>query len=126
LAAHGHHPHVMMGYVGLVAADLELVDGVLRFVVDPGAYRLTAVKKTGYRLAERCTIVIEGQDDTGIHVRLLFRRPPSESEVRETVRLFFEELLDQELREHVAEETSAVRTLILAHAFSKVDLINRE
>lgn len=41
------------------------------------------------------------------------------------VRQFFQELLDQELREHIADETNAVRTLILAHAFSNVDLIER-
>jgi hypothetical protein len=41
------------------------------------------------------------------------------------MRTFFQELLDQELREQIAEEINPVRTLILAHAFSKVDLIKR-
>jgi len=38
----------------------------------------------------------------------------TESGARETVRLFSQELLDQELREPIADETSAVRSLILA------------
>jgi His-Xaa-Ser system protein HxsD len=50
----------------------------------------------------------------------------SRREIDEVVRQFFQELLDQELREQIAEETAPVRTLILAHAFSKADLIKRE
>jgi His-Xaa-Ser system protein HxsD len=42
------------------------------------------------------------------------------------MRSFFQELLDQELRERIAEETDAIRSLILAQAYSKTDLIRRD
>ena len=57
---------------------------------------------------------------------LRFKSTVTEARAREVANQFFQELLDQELREQIADETSAVRTLILAHAFSKADLIKRD
>jgi len=103
-----------------------LVDGAIALVIDVRVYRLTAVKKTAYRLADRCTAVIGALADPLVPVTLRFKPGTTEAGARETARLFFQELLDQELREQIADETSAVRTLILAHAFSKADLIKRD
>jgi His-Xaa-Ser system protein HxsD len=50
----------------------------------------------------------------------------SESAAMEVVRQFLQEVLDQELREQVSEETAPLRALILAQAFSKSDLIRRK
>ena len=53
----------------------------------------------------------------------MFKAGTTSVAANEIARVFFQELLDQELREHVAEETGPVRTLIIAQAFSKTDLI---
>lgn len=103
-----------------------LVDGAIALMIDVRVYRLTAVKKAAYRMADRCTAVIGALADPLVPVTLYFKPGTTESGARETARLFFQELLDQELREQIADETSAVRTLILAHAFSKADLIKRD
>jgi His-Xaa-Ser system protein HxsD len=102
-----------------------LVDGAIALKIDVRVYRLTAVKKTAYRMADRCTAVIGALADPLAPVTLRFKPGTTEAGAREAARLFFQELLDQELREQIADETSAVRTLILAHAFSKADLIKR-
>lgn len=86
-------------------------------------YRLTAIKKAAYRLADRCTVALKPQVGQTLPITLEVR--PSAS-LEHAVRAFYEELLDQELREQIAEETEPVRALILAHAFSKVDLIKRD
>jgi len=104
----------------------SLVDGAIALMIDVRVYRLTAVKKAAYRMADRCTAVIGELADPLVPVRLCFKPGTTESSGLETARLFFQELLDQELREQIADETSAVRTLILAHAFSKADLIKRD
>jgi hypothetical protein len=39
---------------------------------------------------------------------------------------FCNEVLDQELRETIAEETAGIRNLLLAQAFSKTSLIDPE
>ncbi len=105
--------------------EIELVDGTVDLVLDLRAYRLSAVKKAAYRFAARFTAVFGSPDQDRLPVSLRFQASVTESAAREVTRQFFQELLDQELREHIADETNAVRTLILAHAFSNADLIKR-
>jgi len=103
-----------------------LEDNVVRTTIDLHTYRLSAVKKAAYRLAERCTAVLGAVDAQSLPVVFTFKPGTSEAIAGEAVRAFFQELLDQELREHLAEETGPMRTLILAHAFSRTELIRRE
>ena len=97
-----------------------------RTTIDLKAYRLTAVKKAAYRLADRCTAELADVTAETADVTFRFKPGTSEEAEEEAVRLFFQELLDQELREQIADETTPLRTLILAHAFSKADLIRRD
>jgi His-Xaa-Ser system protein HxsD len=101
-------------------------NGGVRTTLDLRAYRLAAVKKAAYRLAERCTAVLGTPEADALPVTFMFKPGTAENTAMEAMRAFFQELLDQELREHVAEETGPMRTLILAQAFSKTDLIRRE
>lgn len=94
--------------------------------IDIRVYRLTAVKKTAYRLADRCTAVLGSIDGDLVPLTVAFPPRTQESAALEVMRLFFQELLDQELREQVGDETRAIRSLILAHAFSRTDLIRRD
>ncbi len=88
--------------------------------VDPRVYRLSAVKKAAYRLGERCSVRIELLPEGGIQVTLTTR---SEKVPLGTLEGDFRnELLDQDLRESIAEETERVRNLLLAHAFSGLSL----
>ena len=109
-----------------LGGDFVMVDGAIGLMIDVRVYRLTAVKKAAYRVADRCTAVIGALAEPLVPVTLRFKPGISENGAREAARLFFQELLDQELREQIADETGAVRTLILAHAFSKVDLLRRD
>jgi His-Xaa-Ser system protein HxsD len=103
----------------------EFANGEIALMLDLRSYRLTAIKKAAYRFADRFTTVLGSPEVDRVPLALRFRSGVAEATARECVRQFFQELLDQELREHIAEETNAVRTLILAHAFSNVDLIER-
>jgi His-Xaa-Ser system protein HxsD len=105
--------------------DGELSNNEIALVLDLRSYRLTAIKKAAYRCADRFTAVLGSPEHERIPLVLRFRPGVAEPTAREHVRQFFQELLDQELREQVADETNAVRTLILAQAFSNVDLIER-
>lgn len=107
-------------------SSFAVVEGTIALMIDVRVYRLTAVKKAAYRMADRCTAVIGALADPLVPVTLRFKPGTTASSARETARLYFQELLDQELREQIADETSALRTLILAHAFSKADLLQRD
>lgn len=103
--------------------DEQTFDGTIRTTIDLRVYRLTAVKKAAYRLADRLTASMASHDEHSVAVTFTFKTGTNESTAREAERLFFQELLDQELRESIAAETAPLRTLILAQAFSKTDLI---
>lgn len=109
-----------------VDTEFRLINGRISLTIDTRVYRIVAIKKAGYRVADRCTAFVGSPDDHLVPVSLQFKPNTPESTAHETARVFLQELLDQELREQIAEETNAVRTLILAHAFSKADLIKRD
>lgn len=105
---------------------MNYADGAATTSINLRVYRLTAIKKAGYRLAHRFTLELGAPSEESIAATFRFRPGTSEETALETIRAFFEELLDQELREQIAEETAPLRTLILAHAYSKVDLLQRD
>lgn len=109
-----------------VPGDVEIVNGAAEIVIDLRSYRLSAVKKAAYRCADRFTAILGSPDHDRLPLSLRFRPGSTEPSARDAIHRFFQELLDQELREQVAEETGAVRTLILAQAFSNLDLIERK
>jgi His-Xaa-Ser system protein HxsD len=100
--------------------------GAIRLSLDLKVYRLSAIQKTGYRFAARCTAILGESEGHRLPVTLVFRPETTEADALEIGRLFFQEMLDQELREQVGDETRALRNLIIAQAFSKTDLIRRE
>jgi len=97
-------------------------DGRVELVVDLRVYRLAAVQKAAYRLAARCTAVLGDVTESSLCVSLTFPRAVSEEHALDVARLFFQELLDQELREQIAAETAPLRNLILAYAYSRTGL----
>lgn len=90
--------------------------------VDPTVYRLTAVKKTAYKFGDRCHVKIEILADEKIRIHLRAKRLIDNP--RFLVGEFENELLDQELREQLAEETAPIRNLLLAQAFSATSLLD--
>jgi len=89
--------------------------------VDLSVYPLTAIKKTCYKLANKCSIRIELISTDRAQITMA---PLANEGVRESLMdLFFIELTDQALREQISSETEPVRRLILANAFSKSSLM---
>lgn len=104
-----------------------LPDGTVRLAIDTTVYRVTAVQKTAYRLARRMTLALGMLEGTRLSATLLPAvGAATPVKARELVELFYRELCDQELRESIGEQTKDVRALLLAHAFSRTDLVKRE
>lgn len=85
-------------------------------------YRLSAVKKAAYKFGDRFHAQVSLGDGSTIRV-LLQAKSPLESPDH-VAGEFCNEVLDQELREQVAEETRPIRDLLLAQAFSATSLID--
>lgn len=105
---------------------LAFHDGSVRVDIDLRVYRLSAVQKTAYRLARHCTAVLGEIRGDSLNLALTFGPEMREHEALGVARLFFRELLDQELREKVREETGPLRALLMAFAFSRTGLAPRE
>jgi His-Xaa-Ser system protein HxsD len=91
--------------------------------VDTSVYSLVALKKAAYRIADRCSVVFGATEGNRVEVGLSCAPSASEEQIRQCVRAFFEEALDQDLRERISAETAPLRNLILAHAFSRTKLV---
>jgi His-Xaa-Ser system protein HxsD len=109
----------------MTESRLTFRDGCVHTLIDTRCYRVSAVQKTGYKLAGKCTVILGILDAESLPITFTFPRGTADRDALEAVRLFFQELLDQELREKLSDETGPVRALLLAHAFSKTDLIRR-
>ena len=94
----------------------------IEIVIDTGIFRLAAVKKAAYRFGDRCHVAMDSADQSGVVVRLTPKNGAISAAALEGE--FRNEVLDQELREVVADETLPVRNLLLAQAFSATSLLD--
>lgn len=85
-------------------------------LVNPRVYRISAVKKAAYRLGDRCYAKLDIFADGTIRVCLTAKSDTDRIDTLEGD--FHNELLDQDLRQSIAEETERVRNLLMAQAFS--------
>jgi His-Xaa-Ser system protein HxsD len=99
----------------------RLPDGTLLLTLDSKVYRLSAIKKATYKFGGLFHVLIE-QHDHATEVRM--KPKESSAPIDKLVGEFCNEVLDQELRETVAEETAGILNLLLAQAFSKTSLID--
>jgi His-Xaa-Ser system protein HxsD len=103
----------------------EFRDGRIALEIDLRVYRLAAVQKAAYRLAREATVVLGEMRGDALGVALTFAPDTTECVALAGARHFFRELLDQELREKIRDETASLRTLLLAAAFARTDLAPR-
>jgi His-Xaa-Ser system protein HxsD len=92
---------------------------VAEFEFDLSLYRLAAIQKAAYRFTGPFSVELDRPSPKRVSVRLTPRPGVAQSVDPSTLP---NEVLDQELRETVAEETKTVRELLLAQAFSNLPL----
>lgn len=88
--------------------------------LDKTVYSLEAVQKAAYRFIDRLVIVIS-QDEQQLLCDIDSVEGIDKS-FEEILARFKQELLDQQLRRQIKEETESVRNLILSFAFSRSGL----
>jgi His-Xaa-Ser system protein HxsD len=108
------------------------MNGVVRdgdtfcLAIDTRVYSLEAVKKTAYKFAAVTSIIIQSKTDGVISVLFNFAGAHGKNDPERVISDFCNELLDQDLREIIKRETTHVRNLILAHAFSRSSLVENK
>ncbi|BAZ18408.1 hypothetical protein NIES4071_102930 (plasmid) [Calothrix sp. NIES-4071] len=84
-------------------------------------YSKTIIFKTAHKFTDRCYVHVEPNAENRFLVS--FKCKNQKHSVQKLAQEFCNELLEQELRFIIAQETEGVRNLIIAHAFSKTSLI---
>jgi His-Xaa-Ser system protein HxsD len=89
-------------------------------------YGLNAIKKTAYRFADKTSVILQTNGADSISIIFNFVGKHAANDPEKIIADFCNELLDQDLREIIKRETTPVRNLILAHAFSRTSLVEQE
>lgn len=97
----------------------------VEIVFDSRVFSLTDIKKASYRFIDKFSADFI-LSDSRIICTLQFSPSYSESAIKLIVLDFKKEILDQDLRAIIASETESIRNLILAHAFSRTNLIQSD
>ncbi len=91
--------------------------------IDLNAFTLDAVKRAAYRFTDKFSFELRVDGQRAI-CNFYFEGLHSEELIDHALACFRKELLDQDLRATIQEETKDVRNLVLAHAFSRTGLID--
>lgn len=92
--------------------------------IDSTVFDLRTIKETAYRFADKFSVDIM-QEGNQYHITLLSLNTEN-FDAASAENYFRQELIDQDLRRIIREETANVRNLILANAFSRSGLIPNE
>jgi len=88
--------------------------------VDPSVFSQIAVLKTAYWFSERFYLYLARTADGHLLVELRHKTSGALEELASACREFCNSILDQEVRQHVLHETSAVRDALIRKAFFDV------
>ena len=94
---------------------------VVTLSFDTAVYGLETIKKAAYRLIDRAVVEISLGDGAVICV-VRHRDSNRAIEVQQLADELRAEVLDQDLRRLIGEETAPVRNAVLAYAFSRTGL----
>ncbi len=89
--------------------------------VDLGVYSQNAIFKATYKFTDHWYVEVTTAGTNAVRLNFIPKDPTAPT--CNPKGDFLNELLDQRLREQIGSETLAVRNLILAHALSKLDLV---
>lgn len=96
----------------------------LSIFVDTGVYPLEVLFRTCYAFTDRCYLFLSTSETSGvIHVR--FKQKLESCDLESVAGDFSNELINQRVRLEIANETRAIRELIVAQAFTEADLIDK-
>jgi His-Xaa-Ser system protein HxsD len=104
-------------------AAIRYEDGALRLALSLDIYSVDAILRSCYWLTDRCFVHLAPANDRHIDVTLL-GKSGDELETTHAAWQFINDLVDNQLRVSIQQETASVRQLIVAQAFSDVDVID--
>lgn len=95
--------------------------GTAALSVSKEVYSLKAVLAAAYKLSDRCAVLVDAPDT---HQWVLFLVGRGTGDATPLIDALVRELTDQALRDRLESEFGALRTLIVAQAFSEGNLLD--
>lgn len=93
------------------------------FLVDTRVYPISVLFRTAYAFTYRSFVYLENSAE---HVVKVFLATRSANEPAARIAgEFLNDLIDQKVRHDIAEDTRAIRELIVTQAFAEADLLDR-
>lgn len=102
----------------------SLSEEALEICVNLSVYPLDALFRVCYWFTDRCYLFLTC-DEQQLNVTVHIAKKTSEMDLRTIAGEFSNALINQRVRHDVAEETRAIRELIVAQAFAEADLLDR-
>lgn len=103
---------------GALTATFDRSHMALR--IDLTVYSMASVLRAAYKLSDRCYALLTRDADT---ITAFLVGKSADADVSECLGDLSNELVDQQLREHLEQRFMPLRTLITAHAFAEGDLL---
>ena len=88
---------------------------------DAGVFVVDVIKRAAYKFSDRATFDFRPSEGE-IVCRLDFASPLPDGDAKQLLAAFRNEVLDQDLRRSIADETAPIRNAVLAYAFSRTGL----
>jgi His-Xaa-Ser system protein HxsD len=96
--------------------------GALR--VDLSIFAIDAVLRASYALTGRCHLFVDRREEGAGHVTVTVRPKTAGSDLEELLGELSNELIDQQIRERLAERAGMIREMIVAQAFADGNLLD--
>ncbi len=103
---------------------MRFSDGALQLTLSSDIYSVDAILRTCYWLTDRCYVHLSKASDGQQVLATLVAKSGQETETNAVAWQFLNELLDNQLRVSLQRETASIREMIVAQAFSDVDVID--
>jgi His-Xaa-Ser system protein HxsD len=93
---------------------------ILRF--QSNVYDMDTIKKAAYRFTDVAAFDLLYENDTSIICTISALKSDKKIVIADVMDAFKNEVLDQDLRKKISEETAPIRTVMLAYVFSRTGL----
>ena len=98
-------------------------DDTLTLKIDTSVYSLSSVFRSCYKFTDRCYIFLARSEENENIVSARLTNKDQSVNLEDLSGEFYNELLDNQLREVLAAESGQIRDLIVAQAFSEGNLL---
>ncbi len=102
----------------------SLENGQLILKVDSTVYSKPCLFRTCYKFTDRCYVFLSRDEDNQKTIITVLSPKAESVDLNQLSGEFFNELLDQQVRDSLSKETGELRNLIFAQAFAEGNLLD--